>query len=187
MPLDAEKIAGLRRLMEKATQGPWQLLCGNDGEEGHGGIATEDAMIAHYEDECPTTPDAALIVAMRNTLPDLLACAERVTGLEAQLAASRELFQGHSKAIDYDKCLSLVHERDSAVEGYIEVQKARDAARAERDAAVATVAKLRDEMAKAIKLIEDDANWQPPWTFPQFLVDRWIPALKEALAEREKL
>jgi hypothetical protein len=69
-------LAELRRLHESATPGPWS----SDDQKRLRAMLLRDA-------------DAALIVAMRNALPELL---ERVERLEAALRVAREEWDAYS-------------------------------------------------------------------------------------------
>lgn len=93
-PLLPEQIAELRALDEKATPGPWKL--GPHWGEPNGGYPlegpTEDHHVAdiyaghHYADLVrheDGTANGLLIVALRNSLPQLLSAAER--GIAAPL------------------------------------------------------------------------------------------------------
>ena len=77
-----EQIAELEALAEKATPGPWHVQCGaigvnpwlacSNGTKGNGDYVRGHCilnMVAHDERE----EDAALIVALRNNLPTILA------------------------------------------------------------------------------------------------------------------
>lgn len=76
----AEVVGELRTLLAKATPGPWKqipifltsdVLDGIEGQDGHVG-------------GCETDHDAALIVAMRNALPETLAALARPIPAEGQ-------------------------------------------------------------------------------------------------------
>lgn len=91
-PLTPEEIAELRRLHEEATPAPWE----NDGseiiqvEKPWGtiiGQETRGAAYMTYEALVFKATDRALVAAVRNALPRLLAAAERAEGLAGALVA----------------------------------------------------------------------------------------------------
>jgi len=86
--MNQERIEELERLRAAATPGPWQLMNGDP-------LAVDAHQAVYFAKMTGATPvtrlanNAALIVAAVNALPELLAMARRVEGLEAALARTR--------------------------------------------------------------------------------------------------
>jgi hypothetical protein len=77
--LTKQEIAGLRELLAKATEGPWDCCDGPDGYQHR--LYGEHS---HVVCEVTATSDAALIRAMHEALPALLDIAEAVDGLRLE-------------------------------------------------------------------------------------------------------
>lgn len=85
-----EELAELERLLAKATPGEWIAQGWGDGStpDGVTNIFNHDAEVLLME--CLPVDDAALIVALRNAAPSLIATAHEVEGLRAENARLRE-------------------------------------------------------------------------------------------------
>lgn len=91
VPTLGEQIATLKELLAKATPGDWEYVTGdNDYDVGVYGPSHSDELIAELTSpfamklraargiKTPDVANAALIVAMKNTLPALIARVEEV-------------------------------------------------------------------------------------------------------------
>lgn len=85
--IDRKEVDALRALLAKATPGPWHC---SDGPEGYQHRLWVDLTETTGEAVCDvrTTPDAALIRAMHNALPELLRV--YAAWLDAQTQSNQE-------------------------------------------------------------------------------------------------
>lgn len=105
MPVD---VARLRRLLEEGTPGPWTY----NGENFPGftfyGKDDDEIMRAtsHWSSNAPSDPDAALIVAMHEALPQLLTAIDVLRELEWS--------QGGNEGLDNMCPMCWAEQRDGA-------------------------------------------------------------------------
>lgn len=88
----SERVERLRRLLEKASRGPWTL--GGEGRECHRYIGNCIApavarMRAHYAKD--RKRDGDLICALRNAAPALLKCVEAAKAIDKQMSQSEAM------------------------------------------------------------------------------------------------
>jgi hypothetical protein len=92
-PLAIERLEELDRLEKKARPGPWELVKQPDTRER----AVSRVIAGFFAWNAPT-PDAQLIVQMRNALPSLLTEVRQLRALRATRHAGRRIHaQGESE------------------------------------------------------------------------------------------
>ena len=98
MTLSAERLADLRRLVEAATPGPWTVYEGKYAAHVNPGF---DVSI-----DCNTGANAALVVAARTALPELLDEVERLRSILDALHMT-----ACSRGFSYKGCLACEGEK----------------------------------------------------------------------------
>ena len=86
-------VAELRRLLDAATQRPWTTVSGA-GNVWHFPEEGTPTVVAGRQ-RAPRVPDALLIAAAVNALPDLLDAAAEVERLTGQIEAAKRIGLGH--------------------------------------------------------------------------------------------
>lgn len=99
--------ARLRELHEAATPGPWgrvpEVGCANYANSIYGPYPDWDGLLIASVDQNGTTDNAALIVALRNAVPAILAMAAENAALKAEVARLREVLTEASGFIGNQK------------------------------------------------------------------------------------
>ena len=148
---DAEFIAEIAALAEKAKRGPWWKNCIGEVFSGTPSLFVVASSLSR--------DDAAFIVASRTAVPRLIEMVEGLTQERNDARAGRRLVSKGAMDLGAEHCF-VVAERDAALsraekakrerdewhDRAGEAQVERDASRDERDTALAEVARLREAL-----------------------------------------